>query len=262
VYAKRQAYKKMYEQEQTQHMADNKKAADKVATLEATILERTSDLTNKTLELANRANTIDTQKQQLDKLTSDLVKVQLSLSNEQAQVLLVETDNSVLTKRNDELVRSNDQLGKDNKELIDNLSTERGITRKLTEEKAALEKDRETLQVELAQAKDTIALNTEVFAELSKINVEARALIADFQNMPAIDARVLAVLPETRTVVLNVGLKQGVRKNFNFTIFRGNDFIAKVYVFDVQDRQCAARIITPGAGPVKINDEARTRMHF
>jgi len=124
-----------------------------------------------------------------------------------------------------------------------------------------LEKLRDSLQTQLAQAKDTIALNEEVFAELSKHGIEARTVIAGLQNVPPIDGLVIAVLPDTHTVALNVGSKQGVRKNFNFTIFRGPDFIAKVNVFDVEEKRCAAQIIT-SSGPVKVGDAAQTRLHF
>jgi len=261
VYAKRVAYQKMYLDEKDLHASDKAADALKIATRDGRISDLTGERDRKAADVAARDKDIETRKAQVDKLTSDLADAKQSLANEQAQVITVTTTNDRLTKDNEGYVTINNNLRTENKDLIGKLSAEQDITRQLQVTVTELQKSRGALQVELAQAKDTLALNEEVFAELSKRNIEARTVIIGWQTMPAIDGLVIAVDPETHAVVLNVGSKQGVRKNFNFTIFRGPDFIAQVNVFNVEEKRCAAQIIA-SKGPVKVNDAAQTRLHF
>lgn len=261
VYAKRQAYRQMYEQEQKAHAADKKADGEKITTLEQRATDLTNSLTEKTAQLNEKDLTIASLKREGDNLKSTLNNTQLTLDNEQAQVTKLSATNSDLTKDNQRLVAENDKVKSENRDWIAKLSAEQDLTRKLQASVDELQKTRDSLQAQLKLAKETLALNEETFSELAKRNIEARTVIASLQAVPPIDGRVLVASQDTRTVVLNVGAKQGVRKNIDFTIFRGSDFIAKVNVFSVEDNRCAATIVT-STGPVKTNDVAQTRLHF
>jgi len=101
VYAKRQAYKKMYEMEQRQHADDKAADAKKLETKEGQINDLTAVRDLLTTKVAERDKDIATLKGQIDKLTSDLADVKLNLDKEQAQVTIVTATNAELTKRYD-----------------------------------------------------------------------------------------------------------------------------------------------------------------
>ena len=94
---------------------------------------------------------------------------------------------------------------------------------------------------------------------MSRRNVAWRELITSWATLPDIKAKVLKVDAESNFVLLNVGRKQGVMKNYDFSIFRDGVFVAKVNVFDVQDDLCAARITVPKL-PIQRGDNAWTRL--
>jgi DNA repair exonuclease SbcCD ATPase subunit len=143
------------------------------------------------------------------------------------------------------LLASTDSLKAENNTLIANLSAERSRSNKLESEKADLTKRVDTATASLAKAEDALKLNDEIFAELSRRNVAWRELITQWATLPDIKAKVLKVDTGGNFVLLNVGQKQGVKKNYDFSIFRDGAFVAKVNVFDVQDDLCAARIVVP-----------------
>jgi chromosome segregation ATPase len=143
------------------------------------------------------------------------------------------------------LLASADSLKAENNTLTAKLSAEQSRSNQLEKEKTDLTASLKTATVALGKAEETIKLNDEVFAELSRRNIAWRELITQWATLPDIKAKVLKVDTEGNFVLLNVGLKQGVKKNYDFSIFRDGVFVAKVNVFDVQDDLCAARIVVP-----------------
>jgi chromosome segregation ATPase len=143
------------------------------------------------------------------------------------------------------LLDSADSLKAENNTLTAKLSAEQRRSNQLEKENAGLTASLKTATVALGKAEETLKLNDEIFAELSRRNIAWRELIAQWATLPDIKAKVLKVDTESNFVLLNVGQKQGVKKNYDFSIFRDGLFVAKVNVFDVQDDLCAARIVVP-----------------
>ena len=111
----------------------------------------------------------------------------------------------------------------------------------------------------LGKAEETLKLNDDIFAELSRRNVAWRELIAGWATLPDIKGKVVKVDAESNFILLNAGRKQGVMKNYDFSIFREGVFVAKVSVFDVQDDLCAARVVVPKLA-IQRGDSAWTRL--
>jgi chromosome segregation ATPase len=152
-----------------------------------------------------------------------------------------------------------DNLKADNNKLIADLSAERSRSNRLEKENTDLTASLKTVTAAKDKAEETIKLNDEIFAELSRRNVAWRELITQWTTLPDIKGRVVAVDKEMNLVTLNVGQKQGVMKNYEFTIFRDGVFVAKVNVIDVQDDLCAARIVVPKLA-IQRGDSAWTRL--
>jgi hypothetical protein len=85
-------------------------------------------------------------------------------------------------------------------------------------------------------------------------------VVGNFNAVPKVNARVVTANMEDRLVILNAGSDQKVRKNFNFTIYRGKTYVAKVNVIYVEKNQCGARIVTlEGRTTIRSGDRAATR---
>ena len=76
---------------------------------------------------------------------------------------------------------------------------------------------------------------------------------------PMVRGKVAKVDENTQTVILNVGKNQNVQTNFEFTVFRGGTYVAKVAVFDLRPNMSAARVVQKKQ-PIQVGDDAWTRL--
>jgi peptidoglycan hydrolase CwlO-like protein len=84
--------------------------------------------------------------------------------------------------------------------------------------------------------------------------------IVRLQPPPPIDGEVVAYDPPTRLVLLSVGRQDKVEEGYEFTIYRGTRFIARVKVEKVLPDLCGARVIFEVA-KIQKGDLAATRLH-
>ena len=75
---------------------------------------------------------------------------------------------------------------------------------------------------------------------------------------PPIEGVVEDVDSELRLVVLSVGKNDGVKPGYEFTVYRGDRFIAKVRVTKTYDNLSGARILLPDDAVVQRGDRAMT----
>jgi hypothetical protein len=75
-----------------------------------------------------------------------------------------------------------------------------------------------------------------------------------------IKATILAVRTEVNLVMLSAGARDGVRRGYRFTVFRGEKWIGKVEVETVFDDMSSARLLKTWQ-PFKVGDSASTRVH-
>jgi peptidoglycan hydrolase CwlO-like protein len=261
LFAKRQDYR-------AELVLTNKQRAEEKTKDNATIDRLESEKSDLATDLSAKQTELSTAKSQVDLLTNDMEEMrgkveqlQGTLAKEQDNVTTLTQATNDLVSRNDVLGQENGRIRQENLALTENLANEQNTVNNLKKEVASLTEQRETLQAGLTDARETIQLNEEVFAELAKRNIEAQTVIAGLTAVPQIKARVMTVDPKTNLVVLNAGSEQGVRKNFEFTIFRDDKFVAKVIVFDTDKDMSAARIATRSPDiDIKQGDQAWTRL--
>ncbi len=152
-----------------------------------------------------------------------------------------------------------ERLDTENHTLNAKLIDEQSHANELDKENTQLTASLKTATDSLGKAEETLKLNDDIFAELSRRNVAWRELISSWATLPDIKGKVVKVDPESNFILLNVGQKQGVMKNYDFSIFRDGVFVAKVSVFDVQNDLCAARVVVPKL-PIQRGDNAWTRL--
>lgn len=77
--------------------------------------------------------------------------------------------------------------------------------------------------------------------------------------IPPIGALVSAVEPQEKLVILSVGSDQDVKVGYEFTVYRGARFIARLKVVKVDEDLAGARIISIAEGEsVQVGDKAST----
>ena len=237
-----------------------------VGNLNSTIEEQRMELAEQSQTISDLNAELAGLKQEYATLQSNHEQVKQELSDtemalQQARETINTRDKTleVVMQRNEKLEERDDVLEAENHELSTKLTAANAEISDLKKTRAELEETRDNLEEALADARDKLRFNEEVFNALAQANIEAKAIIEDIQAVPTVSGRVVYVDPETRSLVLNVGREQGVRKAFNFTIYRGDEFVAKASVFEVGERQSAATIEYSKL-PVEIGDNATTRL--
>jgi len=108
--------------------------------------------------------------------------------------------------------------------------------------KLDLENKLEKTQTELAKMTDAAGQQQQVLDNLYARFYEVRPII-DSMPMPDITGKVLYTEPGSDLVIVNVGTADQVRKNFEFTIYRGNQYIGKLRITNVEKDQAAGKVI-------------------
>jgi len=87
-----------------------------------------------------------------------------------------------------------------------------------------------------------------------------RTVPGGWTDVPPIDAKVSGVNVENNIVALSAGKDDGVKPGFEFTIYRGDEYVGRVIVDDVQEEHCTGYSKRElEAKPIEVGDEARTR---
>lgn len=243
---------KQYDQEKADWTRRNEDLNAKVTAAATAVAQANSNAEAKQLLL-------DTATNEVERLNADMRAKDIenqkdkNLNLEQAAAL-----NSIGTQVKS-LLASEDRLKTENNTLSAKLIDEQSRSNKLEKENGDLNASLKTATASLSKAEETLKLNDDIFAELSRRNVAWREMITSWTTLPDIKAKVLRVDTQSNFILLNAGAKQGVKKNYTFSLFREGVFVAKVMVFDVQDDLCAARVVVPKL-PIQRGDNAWTRL--
>jgi hypothetical protein len=123
---------------------------------------------------------------------------------------------------------------------------------------SALQRDKRTIEEDLA-------LQTRRIERLLEAGVPVYRFLNEDPSatQPSIaDAQILAVRPDVGLVMISAGTQQNVKPGYQFTISRGDQYVAKVQVEKVYPDMCSARLV-PGmlkqGMEVQVHDEARSR---
>lgn len=178
-------------------------------------------------------------------------QAQVSLG-EQAKVLKAAVD------RNGSLERQLEQAGSDRDDALKTAETASAEANSL---KLDLEKSNQDLHGLRVAMTDTNE-------QLEECQLRYRVLVKRVGSdvigtpMPEIEGQIVAVDPGERLVVLSVGRDDKVEKGYRFTVFRGDEFVGKVEVFQVYPDLAGARILfTKDGSEVEQGDRASTAIN-
>lgn len=157
-----------------------------------------------------------------------------------------------------DLRNRNDILKRQNSILMARKNTAENQTVRLSRIKLYLEKSLRDLRQEFTKVRRELDEKTMVIEHLITVGVPVWELVT-LSPPPKIDAQVVAADEETKLVILSAGLDQGVKIGYQFTVFRGTRFIARVIVEKVWKDVCGARVIF-SVDRIERNDTASTRL--
>ena len=233
---------------------------------EKTDLESTLDIEVQNRDAARKErNTFD---RLVKRGETALKKTQTELLDKKKDYDELKRDHAEVVAMAKQWDRRNAALRGEREKLSRELSVARGKLAKQEEEVDGLRRTFSGVKTELAKAKTdlTAALETlkrrdDLLAYLEKNHYEVRDVL-EFGPVPEIRGRVLTVDQKSKLVLINVGVKHEVKKGLEFTVFRGDEFVAKIRICQVDKRKgdmSAGRIILEEK-PIKIGDHVATRV--
>jgi predicted nuclease with TOPRIM domain len=173
------------------------------------------------------------------------------------------------------------QTARDLQATIDQLNNDKTTALKdretaLTEKQAAVDAENSAIaeqrrvEAELANAQDLAAnLEKQIVAlteELDKTKLVVAAYekeigpLGPIVGVPKLNAMVSGVDNSLNIIMLSIGRDDGVKIGFEFTIYRGNEYVGKVVINRVERDYCSGESKKPlEKAPIQVGDQATTR---
>ncbi len=184
-------------------------------------------------------------------------------------------ENIRLSKENDELKRKNQEysttlasIGADIREInnrldkkedqITALESAKNEQQKIAEEakkaKEEAQDEQQRMEIQLSNLNGELADKEKQLQLAGKELLEARQIIRAVReagiNIPSLfkkskplDGTIIAVSNEVPLVMISLGTDEGVEKGYQFTVYRGSQFIGQIVVEEVYKDMSAARVV-------------------
>jgi predicted nucleic acid-binding Zn-ribbon protein len=156
-----------------------------------------------------------------------------------------------------------DQLNQDLQKSLGEKETAEAQVARLIGQKAALEKDLAEVRKEYSDTKQKLLDMQLVMEELERLGVPVGTLVINHKPVPPINGKVAGVKADVTPalVVVTVGKDDKVEKGFQFTVYRGAEFVGKVVVEKVNADSSGCRVLFTAPGKViKAGDDVATRL--
>lgn len=157
----------------------------------------------------------------------------------------------------------NDQLAGDLQKAMAEKETAEAQVARLIGQKAALEKDIAEVRKEYSDTKQKLLDSQLVMEELERQGVPISTLVVNHKPVPPINGKVAGVKQDVSPalVLVTVGKDDKVEKGFQFTVYRGSQFVGKVVVEKVNADSSGCRVLFTAPGQViKAGDDVATRL--
>src|SRR5438093_6147569 len=236
----------------------------------------TEDYQRVTTQNTDQLNTITQIKSREDQLAKELKQKNEDLSEEKKKVQVANLEQSKTTSLNE-------QLGKVvQAEKTASLQLQEALTKTKTDLDTALattleaNKQRDSMRLDLAKVQQDLHLAQVEVKQLSDeyetVKITLAAIQAKYPTLaeslpigklaPPIDALVNAVDAKEKLVVLSAGKDQKVESGYEFTVYRGDEFIGKVQVIKVYPDLAGARVLfTKDGAETQQGDMASTTLN-
>jgi hypothetical protein len=157
----------------------------------------------------------------------------------------------------------NDQLSAELQKSLGEKETAEAQVARLIGQKAALEKDLSEVRKDYSDTKQRLLDMQLVMEELERQGVPVGTLVLNHKPVPPINGKVAGIKADVSPalVLLTVGKDEKVEKGFQFTVYRGAEFVGKVVVEKVNADSAGCRVLFTAPGKViKAGDDVATRL--
>jgi len=222
-------------------------------------LEATKTMhTNAMAEIAKRTKDLDALQTESERIKKQLAAV--TADKDDLKALLTTTDKhrqlvqKELDTKEQFLKEARESLAKARSE-ISNLSQKLASTEherdNLLRDKKALTTRVDRLEARLAHLRNVFHYDTAIMRQLDPVGA----------TFPDIRGKVVHVDPESGYVFVNKGKNDQVLKDYQFTVYRGDKFIAVIRIVDVDPSgDLSAGVIVTQTQPVEKGDSVATRL--
>lgn len=240
IFSYRQNYKAQFFGKVDEINKTNKEDGEKISQLNKDLI----DFDNESNNLNSQLKSVD---QKLQETTGDLTNKQGDLAN-------CSTEINTLTQENERLSRDIDSESKRNEDMHRDIETYQKrfqvAENDLNMLSARLMENRD----ELTRGKKNLAALDEQFIDLSRKYKQAQELLDYYKQLPikepvevtkTIRGKVVGVSAKPNFVLISVGTDSGVKVGTEFTVYRGDKFIAKIRV-DKVDKDLSTAVPIEG----------------
>lgn len=204
----------------------------------------------------------------LDNFRKDLISLRTNLAQKRQEFQLLLAEHKKVVDQIDnkdnrirDLSTENDQVKAEREVALKDKEVAEFQVARLMQIKDDLEGDLSDIRKDYHSARTKKEDLQGILNQLQAYGVNWRLLVPEGVPPPTIHGKVTAVRPEEGLVILSVGENEKVEQGHHFTIFRGDQYVAKVIVDMVELTWSGARIIDQQM-PVKEGDDASTRVGF
>ncbi|RME75832.1 MAG: hypothetical protein D6776_02380 [Planctomycetota bacterium] len=231
------------------------------------LLGTKSDLERKLGELESRINQLkDLVKAVDDERQEQIAEIQ-RLNNKNDELTSgLRVANENLKAKDDEIRnerQTNARLRDEKDKAVHDMELAQAQVARLMGQKTALEKDLGELRKQYADTKQKALDLQLLIEEAERQGLPVRQIVVGSPPVKPINGLVAGVDDSTDppTVLLTVGRDQGVERGYQFRIYRGDEFIAKVVVSKLMADSSGARVLFMAPGKqIRPGDSAATRL--
>jgi len=180
----------------------------------------------------------------------------VSLLNDHTTVLAILSgkDNTIRT-----LTQERDNYKDRFQKAFDQKTTVEIQVARLQQIKGDLERKLNDLRIAYADTREQLNEKELVIATLIQMGIPVNVLVTSMPA-PPIDAKVVAVQEDVNLVLISAGADDGVKVGYEFSIYSGESFVAKVIVEKVLKDVSGCRILFQ-VNPIQVNYNASTHLN-
>lgn len=216
--------------------------------------ERLGEVERENAGLSSALNTLQTSNEQLNGTVQSLQENLATLTTAQA-----------------DLQNQNESQANDISRLQGEVAAAKADASSARDEQETLRGELATTQQALADAEDQLAAQEAANTALAERLDAANTTVALYRNevgplgdvvaMKPVDGVVQAVDAEMDIVVISVGSKDGVKVGYEFTVYRGDDYVSKIVIDKVYDNYAAGSTkANMGKKAIQAGDKVSTQL--
>lgn len=181
------------------------------------------------------------QAEQIVQLQNDASQKNMLIDKMNSQITYLEVDRKSADDRYIAMRDLKEKAEKEASDLVTKLADSEKANRQLTQRNAALTDDLQKTKENLTAVTEMLTAKSELIAHLYDVFPNMRPQIDTFAKLEKrVNGKVVTVDEASGIVIINVGTKAGVEKDYKFTVYRNGEFKGMIRIFALNGDSLAA----------------------